>query len=238
MEKQNMSQNNISSKQIWFGILLVLLLTAGYFIADQITISKEGGVRQELIKDVVKEVILKKPSCPNTTEAFYSLRDSGQLVTLMRDLNTYGENGAFVNPKITIVKSTGVGSQIACGYLYIKAYGANERPIQVQWEHPFVKPGQFGGHLETKNSIVPVVNGESSEFLYNLSKIEYKITNASSEIRHADWAALLNVSDRIQFELALNTIDKAGVLAEVSIAYQCWSPETGQVTQDCRLNIE
>ena len=27
------------------------------------------------------------------------------------------------------------------------------------------------------------------------------------------------------------------IIDEISIAYQCWSPETGQVTHDCRLEI-
>jgi len=122
--------------------------------------------------------------------------------------------------------------------LYVKAHGKDGRDLQVQWEHPYVKPGQFGGHIETKNSITPQIDGGSSEFLFNLSKIYYKLSNPDIEIRQADWAALLNVSDRIQFEVALNTIDKSGTLEEVSIAYQCWSPETGQITHDCRLSAE
>src|SRR3989344_3736586 len=183
-----MEQNNISSKQIWFGILLVVLLTAGYFVADQFAFNKESAVREQIVKEVVK--------------------------------------------------STGSGSQIACGYLYVKGHGENSRPLQVQWEHHYVKPGQFGGHIETKNSIIPQTDGKTNEFLFNLSKIDYKLSNSDTEIRRADWAALLNVSDRIQFEVSLNTIDKAGILEEVSIAYQCWSPETGQITQDCRLSIE
>lgn len=233
-----MEQNNISSKQIWFGILLVVLLTAGYFIADQFTFNKESDVRQEIVKEIVKEVILKKPSCPDTTDSFNTLKDSGQVVVLAKNLNTYGENGAFVNPKVTVVKSTGSGSQIACGYLLVKAHGSNGRPLQVQWEHPYVKPGQFGGHLETENSIIPKKDGKANEFLFNLSTINYKLANSDTEVRKADWAALLNVSDKIQFEIALNTIDKAGVLEEVSIIYQCWSPETGQITHDCRLSVE
>ena len=55
-----MEQNNISSKQIWFGILLVVLLTAGYFIADQFTFNKESDVRQEIVKEIVKEELVKR----------------------------------------------------------------------------------------------------------------------------------------------------------------------------------
>lgn len=232
-----------TNKKASFGFSVVVIIVAIILIAvsffQQILSEKNTEkVKGEIASEVVKEIVLQKPSCPSTTESFYALRDSGQIVTLARDLNTYGKNSVFINPKITIVRSTGVGSQIACGYLYVKAYGANKRPLQTQWEHPFVKPGQFGGHLETKNSIIPAKSGKSSEFLYGLSKMEYKTTNSSSEISLADWSALLNVSNRIQFEIALNTIDESGNIEEVSIVYQCWSPETGKITHDCRLSVE
>lgn len=193
---------------------------------------------EETIREIVMEVVLKKPSCPDTFDEFSKLRESGQIVTLAQDLNSYGENGRFVNPKITVVKSSGSGSQVACGYLYVKAHGEDNRPLQIKWEHPYIKPGQFGGHLETETSIIPLQDGKAGELLFNLAKINYKIANVDVAIRKADWAALLNVSDRIEFEIALNTVDKAAVLDEVSIAYQCWSPETGQITHDCRLSVE
>lgn len=215
-------------------IILAIGLAAMWFAS---LFTKEDS-KEDIAKEIINEIVVKKPSCPDTTDSFNALRDSGQIVTLAKNLNTYGENGAFVNSKFTIVKSTGAGSQIACGYLYVKAHGENDRLLQVQWEHPYVKPGQFGGHIETKNSVIPQEEGKTDEFLFNLSKIEYKESNSDTEIRRADWVALLNVSDRIQFEVSLNTIDKSGTLEEASIAYQCWSPETGQITHDCRLSVE
>lgn len=228
----------MKSKYITIAIQLIFIFGLGIAAIWVTSLVNKEAPSEEVIREIVKEVVLKKPSCPDTTDAFFTLKDSGQLVTLAKNLNTYGENGAFVNSKITVVKSTGSGSQIACGYLYVKAHGKDGRALQVQWEHPYINPGQFGGHLETKNSIVPQIYGETNEFLFNLSKINYKLSNSSVEIRQADWAALLNVSDHIQFEVALNTVDRAGTLEEVSIAYQCWSPETGQITHDCRLSVE
>jgi len=230
-----MEQNNISSKQIWFGIFLVILLTASYLIAGQFTFNRDSNTTQKLVGEVIKEVILKKPSCPDTTDAFNTLKNAGQVVVLTKNRNTYGENGFFVNSKITVIKSTGSGSQVACGYLFVKAHGSDGRPLQVKWENPYVKPGQFGGHLQTGDSIIPQEDGKAKEFLFNLSKINYRF---EGETRQADWAALLNVSNKIEFEIALNTTDKGGTIDEVSIAYQCWSPETGQVTHDCKLSIE
>ena len=219
-------------------IQIVIILAIGLVAMWFASLFTKEDSKEDIAKEIVKEIVVKKPSCPDTTDTFNTLRNSGQIVTLVTNLNTYGENGAFVNPKITVIKSTGSGSQIACGYLYVKAHGKDGRALQVQWEHPYVKPGQFGGHLETRDSIIPQVDGEAGEFLFNLLKINYKLANSDTEIRRADWASLLNVSDRIQFEIALNTIDKAGILEEGSIVYQCWSPETGQITHDCKLSVE
>jgi hypothetical protein len=222
-------------------IILAIGLAAMWFssLFTKETPTDSAEIAKEVVKEVVKEIVLKKPSCPNTTEAFETLKNNGQTVTLAKDRNTYGDgNGAFVNPKITVVKSTGSGSQIACGYLYVQAQGSNGRLLQVEWEHPYVKPGQFGGHIQTSNSIIPMIDGETNKFLFNLSNINYRLKNSDTEVLHADWAALLNVSNRIQFDLSLNTADKGGRLDEVSIVYQCWSPETGQITHDCRLSVE
>jgi len=110
-----------------------------------------------------------------------------------------------------------------------------------QWNgsgQPYIKSSQFGGHIITDNAILNREVEKKTEFLFNLSKINYRVENNSLEVRKADWVALLNVSDRVELEIALNTADKTGVLDEVSIAYQCWSPETGQPTTDCQLTVE
>lgn len=225
----------MKTKYITIAVQLLLIFGLGVAAIWITSLFNRGTSNEKIIKEVVKEIVLKKPSCPDTTDAFNALRDSGQIVVLAKNVNSYGENGFFVNLKTTVIKSTGSGSQIACGYLFVKAHGSNSRPLQVQWENPYVKPGQFGGHLQTENSIIPQDDGKVSEFLFNLSKINYRL---EGEIRQADWAALLNVSNKIEFEIALNTTDKDGTIDEVSIAYQCWSPETGQITNDCRFSVE
>lgn len=53
-----MEQNKITTKQIWVGILFVILLIGGYWLADQLTSSKEDKAKQEVIKEVVKEIIV------------------------------------------------------------------------------------------------------------------------------------------------------------------------------------
>lgn len=219
-------------------LLIIIAIGAAAIFLTSIFTGNKTSSKEEIAQEIIKEVVLKKPSCPNTSDSFISLKETGQIVTLVKNHNSYGENGYFVNPKVTVVKSLGSSSQIACGYLYIKAHTNQGKSLQLTWEHPYIKPGQFGGHIDVSESIIPYSNSESNEFLFNLSDIKYREKNTSSELMKADWAALLNVSDRIEFILALNTAHKTGTLEEVSIVYQCWSPETGQITHDCKLTTE
>lgn len=53
----------------------------------------------------------------------------------------------------------------------------------------------------------------------------------------ADWAALLNVSETVKFEIALNTNNQFGFIDELSIAYKCWNPATGEENTGCKLDI-
>ncbi len=217
-------------------VAVILTVGIGSIWLASLLIEKEEKP-EEIAQEIIKQVILKRPNCPDVSTSFMELKDKGQIVTLTKDLNSYGADGFFINKKFTIVKSTGSGSQVACGYLYIKAH-AKDRPLQRQWENPFIRPGQFGGHIVYENAISDKDFEKKSEFLFNLSNIAYKETLDSPETRKADWASLLNVTDKILFEIALNTTDSSGTIDEVSIAYQCWNPETGQTTSDCRLMLQ
>src|SRR3990167_5707345 len=157
-----MEQNKITTQQIWFGVFLVILLTLGYFIADKWTSKTETGIRQEIVKEVVKEVILKRPTCPDTSEAFEKLPK----VVLIENLNSYGDSGQFINKKIVVIKSSGSGSKIACGYLYIIAHAGN-RPLKPEWgEHPYIKPSQFGGHIILGDAILNREINNKTELLF------------------------------------------------------------------------
>ena len=96
----------MKSKYITIAIQLLFIFGLGIVAIWVTSLFNKEAPSEKVIREIVKEVILKKPSCPDTTGAFLALKDSGQVVTLAKNLNTYGENGAFVNPKITIIKST------------------------------------------------------------------------------------------------------------------------------------
>ena len=215
--------------------MIILAIGVGFVLFSS-SFNKEKP-SEEIVREIIKEVVKHKPTCQNTSDYFAGLKQNpDSFVVLAKDFKSYGANGLFTNIKRTVVKSPSSGSQIACGYLFVKAQSGG-RPLQQQWQHPYVKPGQFGGHLSLKNTIVNIEKENTTELLFNLSNIVYTET-LSSEVRKADWAALLNVSDRTDFDIALSTTDPDGIINEISIAYQCWSPETGQITQDCRLSVE
>ena len=214
-------------------VQLIFILGLGLLAIWVTSLFNRTNSKEEIVKEVTKQIILRRPTCADTSDSFATLPN----VILASNLNSYGENGLFVNQKISVVKSVGSGSQVACGYLYVKAH-AGSRPLQLKWEHPYVKPSQFGGHIVTDNAILNREIDGKTELLFNLSKIKYWEDNNTPDIRESDWASLLNVSNRVKFVISLNTIDKAGIIDEVSIAYQCWSPETGQKTTDCQLSVE
>ncbi len=226
-------------KKVFAQVVVILLIGAlsiwiTSFFSDWFNNDK---TKEEIVKEVIKEVIIKRPVCQNTTESFVELKKVGQTVTLASNFKSYGIDGAFAYSKTVIVKTGGSGSQVACGYLFMKAH-TGSGSLQLKWEHPYVRPGDFGGHLITDNAISTNVIDNKTELLFDLSQINYYEKLDIPEHRKADWVALLNVTDRIECNLALSTTDKKGNLDEISIIYKCWNPETGKETTDCRLSIE
>jgi len=194
-----------------------------------------GKSSAEIVKETISEVIIKRPVCPSTTDEYNNLRKTGQTVIIAKDFNSYAANSEFVKTKIVTVETNGTGSQVACGYLFVRAH-TNNGQLQQEWEHPYIKPGQFGGHMLTNNAITNNVVRGKTELLYNLANIKYHEKLNLQEIREADWVALLNVTNYIQFNIAFNTTNITGILDEISITYKCWNPETGKETNDCHLS--
>lgn len=227
------------------GFSIVLFVVAGILIAvsyfqevqkEQINPQIKEEITNELADKVVDKIIIKKPECADSTNAYQKLREQGKVVTLVDDVTSYGANGVFPNIEVVLVNSIRKGSEVACGYLFLK--GSTSGSALEDWENFYVKPDQFGGHIETKNPISINDRDGYTEQLFNLNDISYRLKQKDTEIRDADWTALLNVSDRIEFSIALNTLDKSGFIDEVSIVYQCWNPDTGELTDDCELQVK
>ncbi len=192
---------------------------------------------KEIAKEVVKGIVIKKPQCVSRLEDYENLKNTGKTITLVKGLNSYGiENDGFVNEKIISVRKIGNESEIACGYLYVLADKGGV-PLDLSYENLYIKPSQFGGHINNTTAIISNKKGSATEMLFNLSNIVYKQKRDNSQLIKADWASLLNVADQIDFNVALNTLNPQGKILEMSITYKCWNPETGDITNDCGLEI-
>lgn len=183
--------------------------------------------------------IYKSISCPDDFPAYNALRKNpSQVVKLISERKSmFAANGKFINSQIVIIKNETKESKVACGYLFVRVGTTKNGPLQ-SWENVYINPNNFGGHINPKNQFGPGDGRDYSEYLFSLNKIQYWKTRserAKGIISEADWAALLNVSDKVSFEIALNTNDRTGFIDELSIAYKCWNPTTGEENTGCKL---
>ena len=108
------------------------------------------------------------------------------------------------------------------------------------WENVHINPNNFGGHINPENQIGVGDSREFSEYIFPLSEIQYWKTRADrwrGSLSTADWAALLNVTEEVVFEIAMNTEERSGFIDEISIAYKCWNPKTGEENSECELKV-
>lgn len=178
-------------------------------------------------------------TCPKDVSAFEDLRKKeAQIVDLIaKSTRMFASNGKFINSQIVITKNETKDSKVACGYLFVKAHTDNGS-LQ-DWENLYINPDNFGGHIEKSNQFGIGDGNNFSEYLFSLSEMKYwKSRNTRGDIRLADWSALLNVYEKVTFEIALNSQDRSGTIDKMSIAYKCWNPVTGEENMGCRLNVE
>jgi hypothetical protein len=215
--------------------LFILAIAAfGIWVLNMVIPKNQSTEVANQVANQVKQIILTRPTCVGTSAEFQQLKAQGSYVPLIQSsTGMYGAEGVFVNDKQVTVSRTGSASEIACGYLYINA-GVAKRPLN-NYENIYIVPEGFGGHLESSAAVSNQAVNSSTEMIFSLDNIQY-IYNKAAYI--ANWAALLNVSNKINFEIALNTTDPRGYINEVGIAYKCWNPQTGEVTTDCKLSVQ
>lgn len=231
------------------GFQLILILALGFLIV-WLTSLFTNKVNPE---QNIKFVVLPKPTCPETYSGYSGLIGKGQVVYVVKNLRTHVAGGQFVNQKTINVSRSGSGSEVACGYLYIDVSVGN-KPLLQPYESIYIDPDDFGGHIDTGNAISARNENGGSQFLFDLTKMAYtegaKLTysqgsavsfsqaKSSQFIRTADWAALFNVSNIVNFRIALSTTNTRGTIREIAIAYKCWNPQSGQETNDCKLSVD
>lgn len=192
------------------------------------------------VNEPVKTAIQPRPivECPSTVGDYQNtVKDSGQVAKLIPDpVPSYGEDGQFKYKQVVITKIETDKSKVACGYFSIRAHTASGG--LKTWQNVYINPNNFGGHISSKNQFGPGDGREYSDYLFPLNQIEYWPTRSDRTIRSADWAALLNVSSEVAFEIGLNVTDKTGIIDEASIVYKCWDPKTGTENKYCKIEVK
>lgn len=180
----------------------------------------------------------KVASCPPDFLSYTNVRSyDGQVVKLISEkTSTFAAEGEFVNPQVVLTKSETENSKLTCGYLLVRA-GTSAGALR-PWENLYINPAGFGGHIIADEKIISKNDGPTdSTYVVALDKIRYWPTKDRKEVLNADWTALLNVSDRVEFTIGLNSDnpDRSGFIEELSIVYKCWDPKTGEENKGCKL---
>lgn len=228
-----------SLKDLIAGIVLFAVIGALFILVVTY------GVRVLLIKpneQEVVEVLVKQPQCERTVEEYRTLVSNGQSITLLSNAISYaGQGERFVKSyDINLIRS-GEG-EVACGYLYAKVSKANQS-IDEKFDSIYVNPQGLGGHLLRSRSIqIDDPADNFTEVLFPLASIPYlpniPYRPEAQNFEIANWSKLLNVSQKTAFEVGLSTLSPSGVINELTIAYKCWNPETGEETMGCQLSVE
>lgn len=218
-----------------------ILKTIGIFILGFIIILVVAKTTNKIIGTDQQETPVRPiVECPADFKSYEKAKERKNVVVLEKS-SSYGVDGSFSGHDYRVsLKRTGLKSQIACGYLFYRT-SVGERALDQEHENLYmapVKDSQFGGHVipDEKETIRNQEINNKTEILLPLDSITYDGTSRKN-IYVADWGALLNVSDRIDFNIALNSIDPAGKIDAVEIAYKCWNPKTGEETDDCNLEV-
>lgn len=237
-------QKNLKDSALQFAIFIAIV-SAFVFISSTLvktfTSTNEDKVK-EVVNEVIKEkeIVLSKPTCNNSPDEFNSLKSKGQSLQLTKNQSTYGQSGKLIGLKSVKVAITGP-DDIACGYMYVKA-SKNSKPLGDNYDSVYIDPQDFGGHLLRNKGIYLTNTKNYTEFLLPLNAVSFLPTlpynpNAQN-FRIADWGTLLNVNSHVYFDIALSTLDKRGLIEDVTIAYKCWDATTGKEGSNCLLSIE
>lgn len=216
-------------KAIGFFLVALLFVLSAVFLSKWIT-TEDTPQGVEVAVPVTRQIV----SCPQDRLSYSVVDKSIGLIS--KKTVMFASNGEFINPQIVVTKSETEDSKVACGYVFVRAGTETNGALQ-SWEDIYINPNTFGGHIVSQNAI-SVNDGENfSEYIFSLDRIPYWPTTARKVVLSADWASLLNVSNQVKFDIALNTNDRTGFIDELKIAYKCWNPKTGEENTGCKLEI-
>lgn len=214
-----------------------ILKTLGIFVLGFIIII--------VVAQTVSKLFVLPPDQPSTTTNdvvkcpadYDSFASTTKNLVLLENKPSNG-NGNLKGYKITL-KRTGLTDDIACGYLmYQISFGG--KPIEQDYMALYMRPtsSQFGGHLwpdENRGAIIKIIDNKT-QVIMPLDTITYDDT-AKQPIKQANWASVLNVSDQIEFEIALSADVVNGNLDLVQFSYKCKNKDTGKDDGICSLEV-
>jgi|GEM_PF-1711087 len=211
----------------------LIFVVGGAWISNKVTHNDTGTVN--LVSNQIRPVVSCHPDRLSYTAISQNENQVVKLIAKRKEMSA--ANGQFVNSQIIITKNETKDSKVACGYLFVRA-GTKRYGALQSWENVYINPNQFGGHILSKSAVSVNDGNAYSEYLFSLDKIQYWRSRKEQAILNADWASLLNVSPEVSFEIALNTNDNSGFIDELSIAYKCWDPTTGEENAGCKLSVK
>lgn len=209
----------------------LLVLTAGLAIVFGVSVALGKWRQPENSATETAKIV----TCPNDFDSFTNTKNN---VTLLDNKVSSGNEGILKGYKFT-VKRKGLTANIICGYLmYEISFGG--RPIEQKYMSLFMRPTDslLGGHMwpdENRGAIIKVMDNKT-QVIMPLDTITYDGTT-KHPIKQANWASLLNVSDSMQFQVALSADVKYGNIDLLQIAYKCINKDTGKEDNEtCSLD--
>lgn len=219
-------------KAIGFFLAALIFVLSAVFLSKWITGEPKQNPQTVIIPETIERIMV---SCSPDRLSYSTVNQNVKLID--KETAMFAKDGKFANPQVVITKSETNDSKVACGYLFVRAGTKSNGALQ-EWEDVYINPNSFGGHIISKSAI-SINDGENySEYLFSLDRIPYWATSGRKSVLNADWAALLNVSNEVKFDIALNTNDKTGFINEIAIAYKCWNPKTGEENTGCKLDVK
>ena len=210
--------NTISTKQIWFGIFLVIILVGGYTLADHFLVSLRP---QSPVPSSLEEKIenIQKTISP------YEKKDQLTKLQVFEDISNTVKNN---NPTNVIEKSIVSSGNLKEGYLYVRASANSEKLSSGEDVYVKIKGSldgkhqEFGGHLIESKSLDTPKSDKHSELLFELSDVKYKENYFRSDIEvvSGNWLAMLNRGSN-QSVLSFSSTLRDGRIEELSIYYDC-----------------
>lgn len=243
-ENQTQSQKKFKDVILPFCIFIIIvsLFVFGSTYLTRFLRTADKDEIEKIVKEVIKEkeIIIKKPICERSFEAYSLLKSKGQFIQLADSQSSYAYQGHFTsNIKPTVFISG--EDDIACGYLYLKLSKSN-KPLDKLYDSIYINPHSFGGHILREKGIILNEAENYTEAIIPLNAVSYlpglPYNSKAQNFKIADWSKLLNVNSHVSFDIGLSTMDKGGMINDITIVYKCWDMETGKESNNCQLSIE